>query len=124
MLRSLIGTTLAGAALLTAASTQAPTVALASGHREPSSCTVALGNVIDGQQRLLVSAWSLPADASLLEAQTGVQSVWVTTDATGAVSDQSLYYQGPGAYTIDFYTLYWKNNREVQATVTSCSAQL
>jgi hypothetical protein len=100
------------------------TIPVASKHKDPGSCAVAMGSVVDGQQRLLVSAVGLPPNSKYLEAQTGVQSTWITTDANGAVSDQSLYYQGAGTYNIAFYYYYWSNNKEVQTLLTSCSAKL
>lgn len=96
----------------------------ASKHKDPGSCTVAMGSVINGQQRLLTTAAGLPANTQYLEAQPGVQSVWITTSSTGSSSDQSLYYHGAGNYTIDFDYYYWSNNKLVQATATSCSASL
>lgn len=99
-------------------------VPVASKHNAPGACTVAMGAVISGQQRLSVTAWGLTANSGYLEAQTGVQSVMVTTDATGSVSDQSLVYHGSGKYAITFYYYYWSNNKLVQATATSCSASL
>jgi hypothetical protein len=95
-----------------------------SGASASAGCTVAMGAVISGQQRLLVSASGLTPSSSYLEAQTGVQSVMVTTDGTGSVSDQSLYYHGSGDYSISLYFYYWSNNKLVQATATSCSAHL
>jgi hypothetical protein len=100
------------------------TVLVASKHKDPGTCTVAMGAVISGQQMLLVTGSGLTPSTKYLEAQTGVQSAWVTTDSTGSVSDQSLVYHGSGAYTIDFYYYYWSNNKLVQATATSCSARL
>ncbi len=97
---------------------------VASKHNDPGSCTVALGSVINGQQRLLITAVGLPAGTSFLEAQTGVQSVWITTDASGDSTDQSLYYHGAGTYSIAFDYYYWSNNKLVQATATGCSARL
>ena len=99
-------------------------IPVASKHKDLGSCTVAMGGVVGGEQRLLVTASGLPPNSKYLEAQTGVQSAWITTDAAGSVSDQQLYYQGPGSYSIAFYTYYWSNNKEVQATVASCSAKL
>jgi hypothetical protein len=99
-------------------------VPTASKHKDPGGCSVAMGAVLNGQQRLLVKAWALSPSASYLEAQTGVQSVMVTTDTTGAVSDQSLLYHGSGNYAISFDYYYWSNNKLVQATATSCSAAL
>jgi hypothetical protein len=99
-------------------------VPVASKHKDPSTCTVSMGSVINGQQRLLVTAWALTPDFAYTEGQVGVQSALVTTDSTGAVSDQSLWFQGPGAYTIVFDSYYWSNNKLVQATATSCSADL
>jgi hypothetical protein len=97
---------------------------VASKHKDPGSCTVAMGSVINGQQRLLVNAVGLAAGTKYLEAQPGVQSVWITTDAAGSSSDQSLYYHGAGNYSIAFDFYYWSNNKLVQATATSCSASL
>src|SRR2546425_6437579 len=99
-------------------------VPAASKHKDPGSCTVAMGSVLSSQQRLSVSAHGLSPNASYLEAQKGVQSVMVATDATGSVSDQSLMYHGSGMYTISFDYYYWSNNKLVQATATSCSANL
>jgi hypothetical protein len=99
-------------------------VPVASKHKDPGTCTVAMGSIVNLQQRLLVSASGLTPSSSYLEAQTGVQSVMVTTDSTGSVSDQSLAYTGSGKYTITFYYYYWSNNKLVQATATSCSANL
>ena len=95
---------------------------VASKHRDPTTCSVAMGAVISGQQRLLVKAWALSPSSTYTEAQTGVQSAMVTTDATGAVTDQSLVYHGAGTYAIAFDYYYWSNNKLVQATATSCSA--
>jgi hypothetical protein len=100
------------------------TVPAASKHKDPGSCTIAMGSVISGQQRLLVTASGLSINTDYLEAQPGVQSLWVTTDANGSVSNQSLWYHGPGKYTIDFDYYYWQNSKLVQATATSCSANL
>jgi hypothetical protein len=97
---------------------------VASKHKDPGSCTVAMGSVINGQQRLLVTASGLSPSTNYLEAQTGVQSAWVTTDTAGAFTSESLYYQGPGKYTIDIDYYYWSNNKAVQATTTSCSGSL
>jgi hypothetical protein len=99
-------------------------VPAASKHKDPSTCAVSMGSVINGQQRLLVTAWALTSNSSYLEAQTGVQSVMVTSDGAGSVSDQSLVYQGHGSYDISFDYYYWSNNKLVQATATSCSASL
>jgi hypothetical protein len=99
-------------------------VPVASKHKDPGSCTVAMGSIVNGRQMLLVTASGLSANTSYLEAQTGVQSLFVTTDANGSVYDQSLGYNGPGKYTIDFDYYYWSNNKLVQATATSCSASL
>jgi len=99
-------------------------VPVASKHKDPGACTVAMGSVINGQQRLSVTAWGLTPNSSYLEAQTGVQSVMVTTSATGSVSDQSLLYHGSGTYSIAFDYYYWSNNKLVQALATSCSASL
>ena len=96
----------------------------ASRHKDPGACTVAMGSVINGQQRLLVTGSGMSANTQYLEAQTGVQSVWITTDSSGSSSDQSLYFNGAGTYTISFYYYYWSNNKLVQATETSCSAKL
>lgn len=96
----------------------------ASKHKDPGSCTVAMGSIINGQQRLLVTASGLSAGTQYLEAQTGVQSAWITTDSTGSSSDQSLYYHGSGQYTIAFDYYYWSNNKLVRATSTSCTASL
>lgn len=96
----------------------------ASKHKDPGSCTVAMGAVIGGQQRLLVTVVGLTPSTQYLEAQPGVQSVWITTDSSGSSSDQSLYYNGHGNYTIAFDYYYFSNNKEVQATATSCSASL
>jgi hypothetical protein len=96
----------------------------ASHHKDPGSCTVAMGSVINGQQRLLISMSGLSANTQYLEAQTGVQSVWVTTDSTGANTNQSLFYTGSGSYKIAIDYYYWSNNKEVVATETSCSATL
>lgn len=96
----------------------------ASKHKDPGSCTVAMGTVINGQQRLMVTAAGLGASTAYLEAQPGVQSVWITTSSTGTSSDQSLYYHGAGNYTVAFDYYYFSNNKEVQATATSCSASL
>ena len=93
-------------------------------HKDPTTCTVAMGSVISGQQRLLVKAWSLNPNATYTEAQAGVQSAVVTTDATGAVTDQSLFYHGAGSYSIVIDYYYWSNNKLVQATATSCAATL
>jgi hypothetical protein len=97
---------------------------VASKHKDPGSCTVAMGSVINGQQRLLVTASGLPANTQYLEAQPGVQSAWITTSSTGSSSDQSLRYNGPGKYTIAFDYYYWHINQVVQGTVTSCGASL
>ena len=97
---------------------------VASKHKDPGSCTVAMGSVINGQQRLLVSVVGLAPGTKYLEAQPGVQSVWITTNSAGSSSDQSLYYHGAGSYTIAFDYYYWSNNKEVQATATSCSRNL
>jgi hypothetical protein len=96
----------------------------ASKHKDPGACTVAIGAVINGQQRLLITGAGMTPSTKFLEAQTGVQSVWVTTDSTGSSNDQSLYYHGAGTYAISFYYYYWSNNKLVQATETSCSARL
>jgi len=96
----------------------------ASKHKDPGSCTVTMGSVINGQQRLLVTASGLPDNTQYLEAQPGVQSVWITTSSVGSSTDQSLRYKGPGKYTIDFDYYYWHINQVVQGTVTSCSASL
>ncbi|HEV2414629.1 MAG TPA: hypothetical protein VGX27_07455 [Candidatus Dormibacteraeota bacterium] len=96
-------------------------------HRQNASsmsCAVSLGSVINGHQRLLVTASGLTPGTNYLEAQPGVQSVWITTDSAGASNNQSLYYNGPGKYTIAFDYYYFSNNKEVQATATSCSASL
>jgi hypothetical protein len=95
-------------------------VPVASKHKDPGSCTVGMG----GTTNLLVTASGLSANTNYLEAQPGVQSLWVTTDANGSVSNQSLGYNGPGKYTIDFDYYYWSNNKLVQAIATSCSASL
>ena len=97
---------------------------VASKHKDPGSCTVAVGSVISGQPRLLVTSTGLAPGTRYLEAQPGVQSLWITTDSTGSSSDQSLYYHGHGNYTIDFDYYYWNNNKLVQVTATSCSAIL
>jgi len=102
-------------------------ILVASHHNASSSqasCTVAMGSVINGQQRLLVSAGGLAASTKYLEAQPGVQSVWITTNSAGSSSDQSLYYHGAGNYSIAFDYYYWSNNKLVQATATTCSASL
>src|SRR5690348_1828956 len=72
----------------------------ASKHKDPGSCTVAMGSVINGQQRLLVSAVGLAPGTKYLEDQPGVQSVWITTNSAGSSSDQSLYYHGTSNCTI------------------------
>lgn len=93
--------------------------------KDPVSCTVAMGAVnAGGQQTLAVNAWALTPNTSYLEAQAGVQSVMITTDANGAVSDQSLLYQGAGTYTIEFDFYVWRNSQLVQVTATHCSATL
>lgn len=92
--------------------------------QDPVTCTVAMGDVINGQQTLAVTAWALAPNTTYLEAQTGVQSVMVTTDATGSVFDQSLFYQGAGDYTVNFDFYVWHNNQLVQVTATHCSATL
>src|SRR5690348_6310854 len=99
---------------------------VASHHNASASagCRVAMGTVIDGNQRLLVTASGLSGSTQYLEAQTGVQSAWVTSDSAGSASDQSLLYHGSGNYSISFYYYYWSNNKLVQATATSCSANL
>lgn len=98
---------------------------LGSKHHDPAgTCAVALGSVVNGQQRLLVKATGLTPSSSYVEAQTGVQSAMVTSDATGAISDQSLWFHGSGLYAIDVNYYYWRNNSLIQATATSCSAQL
>ena len=99
-------------------------VPVASRHHDPGSCIVTMGSVLNGQQRLLVTASGLSPATQYLEAQPSVQSVWITTDSTGASSDQSLYYHGSGTYTVAFDYYYWSNNKLVQATATSCSATL
>ena len=105
-------------------------ILVASKHHDPSAatCTVGLGSVINGQQRLLVTATRLTPNWSYAESQTngtmGLQSAMVTTDATGAVSDQSLFYLGHGTYSIAFDYYYWRNSQLVQATAGTCSAQL
>ena len=98
---------------------------LGSKHHDPAgSCTVALGSVINGQQRLLVNATGLTPSSMYIEAQTGAQSAMVTSNATGAISDQSLWFHGSGLYTIDVNYYFWRNNQLVQSTAASCSAQL
>jgi hypothetical protein len=97
---------------------------VASKHKDPGSCTVAMGTVINGQQRLLVTVAGLAPSTQYLEAQPGVQSVWITTNSAGSSSDQSLLYHGSGNYTVAFDYYYWSNNKLVQATATSCSASL
>ena len=97
---------------------------VASRHKDPGSCTVALGSVISGHQRLLVTAAGMSPNTRYLEAQPGIQSMWITSDATGSSTDQSLYYNGAGTYTIAFDYYYWSGTKEVQATETSCSAHL
>jgi hypothetical protein len=93
--------------------------------QDPVTCTVAMGAVnVSGQQSLAVNAWALTPNTTYLEAQAGVQSVMVTTDATGSVSDQSLLYQGPGTYTVEFDFYYFHNSQLVQVTATHCSATL
>jgi hypothetical protein len=102
-------------------------IQLVASHHNASAtaaCAVSMGSVIGGQQRLSVSAHGLSANTNYLEAQTGVQSVMVTTDAAGSVSDQSLMYHGAGSYNIKFDYFYWSNNKLVEATGTSCSANL
>ena len=99
------------------------TLPVASKHKDPGSCSVAMGSTINGQQRLLVVASGLNPGTNYLEAQTGVQSVMLTADATGSISDQSLVYHAAGTYTITFYYFYWSNNKLVQAPATSCSAK-
>ena len=96
----------------------------ASKHKDPGSCTVAMGAVINGHQRLLVTAVGLAPGSSYVYGQTGVQTANVTTNSTGAFSDQSLFYHGAGTYSIAIDYYYWSNNRLVQATATSCSARL
>lgn len=100
--------------------------ALVSHHQNAPSmtCSVSMGSVINGHQRLLVTASGLAPGTSYLEAQPGVQSIWITTDSAGASNNQSLYYNGPGKYTIAFDYYYFSNNKEVQATATTCSASL
>lgn len=99
-------------------------------RHDPSAamCAVGLGSSITGQQRLLVTATGLSPSWSYAESQTdsktGLQSAMVMTDATGAVSDQSLFYMGHGTYSIAFDYYYWRNSQLVQATATTCSAQL
>ena len=97
---------------------------VASKHNDPGSCTVAMGSVISGQQRLLVSAAGLAPGSSYVYGQTGVQTAKVTTNSSGAFSDQSLFYHGAGTYSIAVDYYYWSNNKLVRATATSCSARL
>lgn len=100
---------------------------LVSHHQNASAtaaCAVSMGSMINAHQRLLVTATGLTPSTQYLEAQTGVQSVWITTSSTGSTTDQSLYYNGHGNYTIAFDYYYFSNNKEVQATATSCSAVL
>ena len=105
-------------------------ILVASKHHDPSAgtCAVGLGSVINGQQRLLVTATGLTPNWSYSESQTngttGLQSAMVNTDATGAVSDQSLFYLGHGSYSIALGYYYWRNSQLVQATAATCSAQL
>jgi hypothetical protein len=98
---------------------------LGSKHHDPAgTCSVALGSVVNGQQRLLVKATGLAPSSSYVEAQAGVQSAMVTSDATGAISDQSLWFHGSGLYSIAVNYYYWRNNQLVQTAAASCSAQL
>lgn len=99
---------------------------LVSHHQAAGSqtCSISMGSVVNGQQRLLITAGGLTASTQYLEAQPGVQSVWITTSTSGSSSDQSLVYHGAGNYTVAFDYYYWSNNKLVQATATSCSASL
>lgn len=85
------------------------------------SCTVQLGPVVSGQQHLLVTGYNLQASFSYEEAEKGVQSVWVTTDSTGYVQDDSLYYYGPDDYYIAFY---YPGNGHQDVYDALCSAKL
>lgn len=100
---------------------------LVSHHQNASStasCAVSMGSVVNGQQRLLVISSGLTANTNYVYGQTGVQTATVTTNSTGAFSDQSLFYHGSATYTIAVDYYYWSNNKLVQATATSCSANL
>lgn len=88
------------------------------------TCSVTMGAVINGQQRLLVTAGGLTPSSSYVYGQTGVQTATVATNSAGAFSDQSLFYHGPGKYSIAVDYYYWSNNKLVQTTATSCSASL
>jgi hypothetical protein len=91
---------------------------------DPGTCTVAKGSVVNGQQRLLVTGSKLTPSSSFTAAQRGVQSVPVTTDATGSFSTGALVYLGAGRYTIAVDYYYWRNKSLVQATAATCSANL
>lgn len=96
---------------------------LVSHHQNAPSaaCAVSMGGVINGHQRLLVAASGLNPNSSYVYGQTGIQTATVTTNSSGAFSDQSLFYNGPGKYAISVDYYYWSNNKLVQAIGTSCS---
>ena len=100
--------------------------ALVSHHQAAGTqtCSVSMGAVVNGQQRLLVSASGLTANANYVYGQTGVQTATVTTSASGSFTDQSLFYHGAGTYNIAVDYYYWSNNKLVQSIATSCSASL
>lgn len=97
---------------------------VASTSKATATCSVAMGSVVGAQQRLLVQATGLAPATSYLEAQTGVQSVMVTSDGSGSISDQSLVYHGPATYAIAFDFYFWSNHKLAHTTVASCSARL
>jgi hypothetical protein len=101
-------------------------ILVASHHQGAStmSCTVAMGPVVNGQRRLQVNASGLLPSSSYVYGQTGSQTANVTTSSAGSFSDQSLFYHGPGTYSIVVNYYYFNNTHLVHSTVASCSAQL